>query len=33
MRYADLLKILHLYFKNAIIRRVIFIMIQNELFY
>ena len=30
MQYANLLKILHSYFKNAIMRRIIFIIIQNE---
>ena len=30
MRYANLLKILHSYFKNAIMRRIIFIITQNK---
>ena len=30
MQYANLLKILHLYFKNAIMRQIIFIIIWNE---
>ena len=30
MQYANLLKTLHLYFKNAIMRRIIFIIIQNK---
>ena len=30
MRYANLLKILHSYFRNAIMRQIIFIIIQNK---
>ena len=30
MQYANLLKILHSYFRNAIMRQIIFIIIQNQ---